>query len=291
MLKTKDYIYLDEELLNSHLAQFEKGLLIKEATEHGVESSDSANSANAATFGFNGIFGIGAQLQNEITEGNNSVESDFTRNMVENVLHDYAVDLLIEDCNTNNALHDLESANEGDFISFCSEFQIYDFEYLKDITDKSAAELLLSGNKVPEKPSSQASRKERIDYQVKSEAHTKTKEGYALLNAFASFADILFADSILIKLNGCLAICKRNRLRLSKAQISFENESSRKIKIFGVVSTTKKDTHPNGRVPTFSTSDLDKVPSVFFDILLSNFNLLHKNDKIIKPIAIYFEAD
>lgn len=40
-MKTKDYIYLDENFLNSHLAQFEKGLLTKETSEHGTESADS----------------------------------------------------------------------------------------------------------------------------------------------------------------------------------------------------------------------------------------------------------
>lgn len=38
-------------------------------------------------------------------------------------------------------------------------------------------------------------------------------------------------------------------------------------------------------------NDLDKVSSMFIDIILSNFSMLYDNDKIIKPIAIYFEAD
>lgn len=72
-MKTKDYIYLDDDLLNSHLAQIEKGLLIRETIEHGTESSDSTNGSNKATVGVNGIFGLGAKLQNEITDGDSSM--------------------------------------------------------------------------------------------------------------------------------------------------------------------------------------------------------------------------
>ena len=281
-MKTKDYIYLDEDLLNSHLAQFEKGLLTKETSEHGTESSDSLSESGKATAGLNGIFGIGAKLQSEVIEGDSSTESEFTKNIVENVLSDYAVDLLIQDCSDNYVLHDFGTAKEGDFISYSSEFQIYDFEYL----ESSAAS---------PKPGPQASKEERTAYRLK-EAQEKSKQEGAkknltMLNVFSTFADRLFADSILIKFHGGIAICKRNKLRLNKAQISFENESKRKIKIFGVISTVKEKTDPTGNFSHFASNQLDRISSVLFDVTLSNFDMLHDNDKIIKPIAIYFEAE
>lgn len=294
-MRTKDYIYLDENLLNSHLAQFEKGLLTKETFEHGTESTDSLNGSSKTTAGLNGLFGLGAKLQSEIIEGDSSVESDFTKNMVENVLNDYAVDLLIQDCDENGVLCDFPSASEGDFISYSSEFQIYDFEYLKSIIDLNCLKPILDADKPPQKPGSQASKEARTAYQIEVSQH-KAKaqsaiENLKILYSFSSFADRLFADSVLVKVQGGLAICKRDRLRLNKAQISFENESSRKIKVFGVISTVKKETHPKGEVKSFRSNELDQVSSLLFDITLSNFDMLHNNDKIIKPIAIYFEAD
>ena len=125
-MKTKDYVYLDNELLNSHLAQFEKGLLTKETTEHGTESSDTINGWSNTASGLNGILGIGVKFQYDVHEGDSTVESEFTKNIVENVLNDYAVDLLIEDCDKNNLLHNLCQSNEGDFTLFSSEFKIYD---------------------------------------------------------------------------------------------------------------------------------------------------------------------
>lgn len=297
-MKTKDYIYLDDDLLNSHLAQFEKGLLIRETIEHGTESSDSINGSAKTTIGVNGIFGLGAKLQNEITDGDNSMESEFTKNMVENVLNDYAVDLLIKDCTENNLIQDLKSSSEGNFLSFSSEFRIYDFEYLKRISNSQTVKPLLERDTPPVNPGSQSSRKERTEYLKQKQLYDKNtnkrknaEDGYKMINDFSVLADALFEESVLIKLDGSLAICKRSKLRLSKAQISFENESNRKLKIFGVVSAIKAAVHPQGIYEPFNPNDLDKVPSILFDIILSNFDMLHNNDKIIKPIAIYFEAD
>lgn len=293
-MKTKDYVYLDDELLNSHLAQFEKGLLVKENTEHGTESSDAINGWSKTTTGLNGILGIGAKFQYDVHEGDSTVESKFTKNMVENVLNDYAVDLLIADCDKNNLLCDLQRSNEGDFVLFNSEFKIYDFEYLKSITDPQLLMPLLDQSTPPTDPGPQADKQARIEYQQQLKFYKDSQEGadaYKQLNVLSIFADALFGDSVLIKQNGSLAICERKNLRLSKAQASFENESDRKIKVFGVVSATKRKTHPDGDVQPLEFNDLDKISSLLFDITLSNFNILHDNDKIIKPIAIYFEAE
>ncbi len=295
MLKTKDYIYLDDDLLNSYLAQFEKGLLTKETAEHGIENTDSIGGASTGTIGATGIFGIGLKLQNEITENDNSVESEFTKNVVENVLSDYAVDLLIEDCDTNNLLRDFAVAKEGDFISLSSKFQIYDFEYLKSITELSLLKPLLDADEPPVSPGPQASKQERVKYQKDlhnyNSSTEKAENGFKLINDLSTFANNLFSDSILVTINNGLSICKRNKLRLNKAQISFENESNKHIKIFGIVSTVKKEIHSDGKNFNFQPNELDKVPSMLFDVLLSSFNMLHNNDKVIKPIAIYFEAE
>lgn len=288
-MNTKDYIYLDENLLNSHLAQFEKGLLIKETSEHGLESSDSTTGSMTADAGVNGIFGLGLKLQNQVSEGDSSSESEFTKNIVENVLSDYAVDLLIQHCTENGVLHDFNSALEGDFICHESVFQIYDFNYLKQITEPECLKHILPAP--PSAPRSHAGKGERVEYLKQKTEIENALNSYNMLYHFSTFADKLFSDSILIKLDGGLMICKRDKLRLNKAQISFENESGRKIQVLGVVSTVKEKTHPKGPFKTFGANDLDKVSSVLFDITLSNFDMLHDNDKIIKPIAIYFEAD
>ena len=81
-MNTKDYIYLDEDLLNSHLAQFAKGLLVKETSEHGIENTDGTNGSSEGEMGVNGIFGLGAKLQHKVTQGDSSSES-VTSNSIE----------------------------------------------------------------------------------------------------------------------------------------------------------------------------------------------------------------
>ena len=257
---TKDYIYLDEELLNSHLAQFEKGLLTKETNERGMESSDSTNESIDAETGINGILGIGLKLQSKVSEGGGSTESEFTKNIVENVLHDYAVDLLIQHCTDNNILFDFSAASEGSFVTYSSPFQIYDFNYLKDLTDPNIIGPILPNT--PQKPSSQSCKRDQIEYQKQKHASQKCTETFNLIHNLSVFADKLLSDSILIKVQKGIIICKRSKLRLNKAQVSFENESNRKIQVFGVVSTKKEETHPQGVFPVLKPSDIDKVSSM-----------------------------
>lgn len=293
-LQTKDYIYLDEELLNSHLTQFEKGLLTKEISEHGTESSDSESGSSKAVAGFSGILGIGAKLQSEFTEGDTSVESEFTKNIVENVLNDYAVDLLIQDCNENNVLCDFDSAKEGDFISYDSDFQIFDFTYLKSITDPECLSPILNAATPPQKPEPYSSKKERTAYELKNKQYNeRIKNSINSFNnicQFSAFAERLCSNSVLVRVRKGLIICKRNKLRLNPAQISFENDSPRKIRVLGVVSLIEENLSQN-QIKNFSVKDLDKISSILFNITLTSFDILHDNDKIIKPIAIYFEAD
>lgn len=270
-MNTKDYIYLDEDLLNSNLAQLEKGLLVKESSESGSESSDSISSSSTTHTGLDGIFGFGAKLTSEIAEGDNSIETEFIRNAAEHVLSDYAVDLLIEECQANHLLYSFNKATEGKFVAYASDFQIYDFEYLSSLTNPDIISSVLELSK------------------SNAEQALKTIE---IFHLFSKFASILCSDSVLLKVKGGISICKRGKLRLTPAQISFDNETHRKIKILGIISTIKEETHPAGNFTPFNDiSNLDKISSMFFDITFSNFKILNKGDKIIKPIAIYFEDD
>ena len=289
-MKTKDYIYLDDDLLNSLLAQFEKGLLIKESQEQGFDDTDSLGSASNTTTGVDGIFGFGAKIQQELKLEDISSSTEFARSIAENVLHDFAVDVLIENCSSHHLLDkDVSESAEGDFLLFSSNFQIYDFEYIKNITDNSALAFLK--NKKPQGKSPQASSAERTKQLLKEQADNSAMNNFQTVHNISTFAGTLFADSVLIKSDAELSVCKKNKLRLSQAQLNLQNESSRKIKVFGIVSAIKKETHPNGDYKILNSNQLEKVPLMLFDIFMSNFNILTENARIIKPIAIYFEAD
>ena len=118
----------------------------------------------------------------------------------------------------------------------------YLFNYLKEITEPECLKHILPDP--PSTPRAQASKEERVEYMKRKAEAEKASNGYNIIYRFSSFADKLFSDSILIKLQGGLVICKRDKLRINKAQVSFENESGRKIQVLGVVSTVKEKTHP-----------------------------------------------
>ncbi|MEO5301484.1 DUF6414 family protein [Enterococcus cecorum] len=143
----KEYIYFDEDLINSTLAQLDKGL-IKNISE-GDEQTNSQSESNSkdSNFGLDGIFGVGVQLTQQISKFNSTEYSATQNRMLEYALNDYSVDLIISKiAQTEKFVDDVTQAEEGKIIVFSGEFSIYDFDLIKQITDESIVSLLVDDN-------------------------------------------------------------------------------------------------------------------------------------------------
>ena len=139
----KDYIYLDEESLNSSLAQFQKGLIDSYASESESEQGNKKNKSKKYVGGLDGILSIGITGLIETETGAEESSNNSQKEIINSIIHDYAVDLLISSCKDKNLLsEDINLSDEGTFILFNSDFHIYDFEYLEDIMSEPNLELL-----------------------------------------------------------------------------------------------------------------------------------------------------
>ncbi|MBD9891099.1 DUF6414 family protein [Enterococcus faecalis] len=306
----KDYIYLDNDFLNSSLAQYEQGLIRN--ISQGKTSENSQHNEKSKNFskGVDGILGIGAKLVHDAIESNGQELTKGQSKTIDYVLNDYAVDLLIQKVKDYSIFKDTaSSAFEGDFISQSSEFKIYDFDLISKISAPDNLDIFKSELTKGEKEEVNKLRNQLRIIRAKGKLSPDQKEeiinleaqiaaaenGLNPLQEFemiykgANFANQIFCGSLLIKTTNAISICKRNCFRLDQAQLSFLTESERKIVIFGVVTAIKEKTHSNGEFKEFEIDELNKVPNMFHDIFLSNFGMLHDNDRIIKPIAIFFE--
>lgn len=308
----KEYIYFDEDLINSTLAQLDKGL-IKNISE-GDEQTNSQNSGGSkdVNTGIDGIMGFGVQLTQQISKFNSTEYSATQNRMLEYALNDYSVDLIISKiAQTEKFVDDVTQAEEGKIIVFSGEFSIYDFDLIKQITDESIVSLLVDDNyneKDVKKLESQINQaKNRVKKQpqlakdirvfeerlseIKStiDSNKKAKTGYNLINKVSKVADSILGGSIFIKSDNSLSLCKRECFRLSQGQLALLTESKRKINILAIVTAIKDEIHPEGITGDFEPNNMNSIPSLLTDIFLSNFNMISKGDRILTPMAIFFE--
>ncbi|MEO5296556.1 DUF6414 family protein [Enterococcus cecorum] len=308
----KEYIYFDEDLINSTLAQLDKGL-IKNISE-GDEQTNSQNSGGSkdVNTGIDGIMGFGVQLTQQISKFNSTEYSATQNRMLEYALNDYSVDLIISKiAQTEKFIDDVTQAEEGKIIVFSGKFSIYDFDLIKQITDESIISLLVDDNyneKDLKELESQINRaKSRVKKQPKlakdirvleeglSEiksiinSNKKAKTGYNLINKVSKVADSILGGSIFIKSDNSLSLCKRECFRLNQGQIALLTESKRKINILAIVTAIKDEIHPEGTTEDFEPKNMNSIPSLLTDIFLSNFNMISEGDIILTPMAIFFE--
>ena len=304
----KEYIYFDEDLINSTLAQLDKGL-IKNISE-GDEQTNSQSESNSkdSNFGLDGIFGVGVQLTGQISKFNSTEYSATQNRMLEYALNDYSVDLIISKiAQTEKFIDNVMQSKEGNIIVFSGDFSIYDFDLIKQITDESIISLLVDDNysekdlikfekqlrqnrsKVKNTPqiAEEIQRLEEVISAIKS--NKESKEAYNIINKASKFADSILGGSIFIKSDNSLSLCKRECFRLNQGQLALLAESKRKINILAIVTAVKDEIHPEGISENFEVNDMNSIPSLFTDIFLSNFNMISEGDRILTPMAIFFE--
>ena len=140
----KQFIYLDTDIVNSIIAQKEKGLVLETASEH----EDTAGKENTKTgnISLDGSVGGGiwkfAQAQAELSGTGglelNSHSQTVLKEIATKTLHDAAFDIAYEqikaECNT-----DPTNADLGSFVELTQSFDFVDLEYIENLfSDKNS---------------------------------------------------------------------------------------------------------------------------------------------------------
>lgn len=303
----KDYIYLDIDMLNSTLAQLDEGLLngYSESSDQG--SSRSESSSKDSSKGIEGVFQFGARYVKELSESSAIELTKSQSRALDYVLNDYAVDVLLDRIQSfTNFSNDISIASEGDYVHFEGDFRLFDFQLLKKITSADTIGLLFEDNtsemnelqkkidilKAQNKKNpiikQQLNEQQELLKKAKQQ-QSENKDGLEIMNKAASFADNILGGSIFIQTTSSLSLCKRECFRLSQGQLSMLAETKRKLTVLALVSSIKDETHIDGNFNEFNPHDLNKIPSMFTDMFLSNFNLIYDGDRILTPIALFFE--
>lgn len=116
---------------------------------------------------------------------------------------------------------------------------------------------------------------------------------YTTINKFSKYAKRAFPDTVVVRTEKALTLCSNNSFRNSQTQILNLVNSKRNITILGIVIGEKDNLisadEDFSKIEDFQPHQIGMFPSIIADMLLNSFSLLQEGDKIIKPIAIYFE--
>ena len=140
----KQFIYLDTDIVNSIIAQKEKGLVLETASEHeeaaGKESTKTGNiSLDGSVSG--GIWKF-AQAQAELTGTGglefNSHSQTVLKEIATKTLHDAAFDIAYEQIKAKSDTA-LTNADLGSFVELTQSFDFVDLEYIENLfSDKNS---------------------------------------------------------------------------------------------------------------------------------------------------------
>lgn len=276
----KEYIYLDNLEVNSILAQFEDGIPkvieeIKQSTETNTEGTSGKMSTGAK-----GGFNLGAKgemsLSSELGTNNSDTNSEMYQEAISTVYHDYAVNIMTKELDKAKLLKVTTKQPEGSFVQLTSHFNLIDPVSATSSLDNNTISYMLSQSDDNDEDSI-----------------TDAEEGFEAIRQLGNMLNNLFPDSLLIKTNNALSIAEKSNFRMNEAQLKSLVLSKRKITVVGKIESIASASDINLaelantlEESPFSITTL--MPKFSFSVL-SELSLIKNDDRVIKPIAIYFE--
>lgn len=273
--KLKEYIYLDNIEINSLLAQFEDGIpqVIQSIRQSGLSNtsgSSSTNNKNANVGANAAIFKGNVNAGNSDTTTESETSSEMSQEAISTVYSDYAVDIVTKELDKANLLKTNSHQEEGSYVQLSSNFNIIDSESMGAKFELAEFERMMSHG----------------DGELDPEAH----ENLESLFDFSNLINKIFPESILLKTKNALTIGETKNFRMNSSQLRMLSMSKRKIVILGKIESIahKEDIDPN----SLDDNGLNKITSlfsVFGFYVMSMITDFKPEDRLIKPLAIYFE--
>lgn len=276
----KHFLYLDTDIVDSIIAQKEKGLIKESSREQ--QQSDSSADGTSSTSSFNGGINAGflnlyqSKLQGTKDDTKNSERSTQRayRNVITKTLHDAAYDIAMTYVKPTTSLVALQI---GSYVSINKEFVFADFDYLESFFAKGGLyetmlTIQLSGNEGgPLPPNKQQ--------QMKKQSKKKTDELRDICNLARG---IVPYDRMLISDDGFIIPLESKYFRVTPKGMAFK---------YGGMPTCV------GRVTNTIEKGLKPTSSDLFSTLRHNMNdtlfaileIKQNTIYVVHPIAVYYE--
>lgn len=281
-MNIKDFLYVDEIELNSILAQLENGLptVLHDMQEALSGNQDSIKKSKGRTIsgGVSAVATGSAAHQTINSENTIDIKQNISQQAIDTVYNDYAVNVIMKKLESNRLLKTTAHQEVGSFVELTSRFKIFNFQSMYG---------LLHNKNLSEMVANQDSGIDKDELANQLDA----------ISSMSSMADIyseILKHVDLISINNALIFAESKNFRMNSVQRKMLSLRKTKIRIFGIVESIVSEEDLDISNINGSDEDLSGLSEFynrtnFFLISLLGKNIIKKDDRLIKPIAIYFE--
>ncbi|MGN1413711.1 MAG: hypothetical protein ACI4WY_05635 [Anaerovoracaceae bacterium] len=296
----KQFIYLDTDIVNSIIAQNQKGIVVQQtlsgtSTDNKSENTITGISGDARVSGsfFKMVEAVGNLGINRNTDrGHSSTLS--ASDVIEKVLHDAAFDIAYEYINPNSiAMGNQEYDEEGNYILIKRNFDFVDLDYLEslfsqngliDFLKKTEEEKIREEfeNSINLNREQHRNNKSEINKEIKKLIDLNNQQYEDARKVIEVFRTIIPYNRMLISSDGYLIPLDEQYFRINPKNLGFKYGGE--ITCVGMVTNIiGEETKTNDEDNIFAT--LQYTAS---EALLSLLPTRENNVCVIHPIAIYY---
>lgn len=272
----KEIIYLDTIELYSSLAQLDHGLI--ESIQSGNQKSNKQGDATETSGEIKGSIAgfITGDVQLSNSDSQEKVNSE--QELVNITFKDYQLNRLLNKIGIGKLNN---NATEGQLTLKNGSFQIFDFLSLANLSGNSFSDFMTSIMAL-----------EAEDNYISKEDVNSVKGGIETINKYGKVMNNLLPNTILLKVQQSISFLKADCLRMSNSQLQLLSGSKRRIHVLGIIENSIANENRQldslfDKIGENPSLVLKFVPD-FIDYLLMETQIAHKNDKLIKPVAVYF---
>ena len=294
----KEIIYLDTKLVNSLLAQIDTRLLTKIIKETSKSNSTSNSKTKTSTFSarVKAAFHIlGGSISKSKAEAESFTQATLVGNkdLEEAVMDDYSLEVLLKNLQEKKLIK--EGYEDGDIIAKNGKLSSYNFEILSKLLDfKDLTEFRMEYDEYAEnlkKLKNKETNSNEYKDQIKKLDNSRVGRIQGMQKRSA-YAEAMFKNTTIIKINDYISLCDNEYLRLSYPQLFFNEFSNKEFYVLGI--NISKNFINNPSIESLKDSPekaFQQMPAIFCQVLLVQNYIQTKGDYIIRPIAIYSEWD
>lgn len=295
----KQFIYLDTDIINSIIAQKEKGLVLEIASEHEDTAGNEKSKAGSITL--DGSVGGGiwkfAQAQAELSGSGNLTLNSHSQTVLKEIatktLHDAAFDIAYEQIHNEYDM-DPQSADLGSYIELIQTFEFVDLGYIESLFSESGFISFLKkteGEKIEQQVSQSFYEELNRGQQRKNEGELK-KEVKRLVTAsnkkYDDIAEIIKAIRQIIPYNRMLVSSEGYLIPLEDKYFR-DNPQTMGFKHGGYITCVGYITNVIGETSTSSSDNVfTQLQDMVNQALVSLLPTKEKDLFVVHPIAIYY---
>lgn len=299
--KMKQFLYLDTDIVNSIIAQSEKGLIQEQSEENGSDKkkdthiSGSMESSGTAGGSFLKLAKAEANLSLSGELGKEYVSSTTSREIISKVLHDAAFDIAYGYIKPQKlSVGKNDSGEYGDYVELTRVFDFVDMDYLEKLFSKNGLIDFLKKND-KEKIETEASRatggmnraqlrstEKTIKSELKKLIAESDKQYDDIHDTIVAFRQLMPYARMMISYDGYLIPMDDQYFRIDPQNLGFKYGGE--ITCVGMITNIiGADTNPNDPKNMFATLQFT-VNEALRKILPTN----KENLCVIHPIAVFY---